>query len=1200
MKRNILATIILLALAITGMQPSHAESVLEPFHLTSDNGLPDNNIQHICQDSLGYIYFFGRYNTFRYDGYTFKTLTAEETEQVKTLKQTRGNLPNSTFFDNKGNEMRLLATGDLEYKDIKTDRTYVFNVCSPRLFQLTQRVKCTVITDRRGLIWVSTNGSGLRMYNPRTDKLQTITRHHPDRIISSDHIIWMMEDRDGNIWLSGEHHGVTCLKVSERNYDIINIRTADAEKGNQVRMLRRLDDDRILLADMNGVVSVSHDELKTFQVLPTNGLNYISSCLDSNGELWLGSRSDGIFVDGRHYGSGRIDCIMKDSKGRMWICGLGGSLKLASLSDGNYTELSFMNHIEDLDPRMMIQDHRSNIWLATKQGLYVFHPDSIIANPANYQKIIDGRVMCVYESSDQRLWAGTSGKGLYYFDNVQEAPFTAQSISYISLTAKDGLTSNIVQFITEDKNRNIYVGTENGLTTLNLTTPQPHNLTNHYFKDNRLHNIFIEQSFVSLHDGRMAFGSHDGIVVIEAIKPVKKQNNKLLITDIEVNGVKLAASDGIVWSDKEIRLEHHQNSLTFNFSNLDFGQQQQTVYQCLLEGYDKEWIDLGNLHFTTYKQLSPGHYTLRVNSRSLDDSIADSECSFDILISPPWWATWWGYLIYTSIILLVGYIIYRQLHRISKLRQAVAVEKQLTDYKLKFFTNISHEFRTPLTLIQGSMDKLRQLPNSPSSARVPLDVMQRNVNRMLRLINQLLEFRRMQNNKLSLSLEEVDIVAFVHNLCQGFHDAAEQKRIALSFLPSMKKYNMFIDCGFIDKAVYNLLSNAFKYTPTNGSITVRIKVDESTKIAIIVEDTGIGVPEEKREKIFDRFSRGQIGRDSLGIGLDLTAELIRTHKGSIRCDANAGGGSIFTILLPTDKSIYDESDFLVQHSLLPKEETIIKEGFADKMSEIISQPMNSHRILIVEDDSDVAVYLKQELGRYFIVETAFDGGEALSLINDSNNSFDLVITDAMMPDVNGFELLRSLRKNETTRHLPVIMLTALTDDSQRLKGLTVGADAYITKPFSLSLLLVQCRNLLQRTDHIKNIITKTDTGKAANLNTIPDIITSEREHKLLSQLAFWVDSHLASPELSVDKFAEDMGYGRTTFYNKLKSLTGMTPNEYIKERRLLKAYELLSDVHITVAEVSYQVGMATPQYLSTIFKKRFGVSPTQFQKGVKE
>ena len=618
-----------------------------------------------------------------------------------------------------------------------------------------------------------------------------------------------------------------------------------------------------------------------------------------------------------------------------------------------------------------------------------------------------------------------------------------------------------------------------------------------------------------------------------------------------------------------------------------------------MEGYDKEWIDLGNLHFATYKQLAPGNYTLRIKSRSLDGSIADSECSIDIVIASPWWATWWGYLIYTLVIFIVGYIIYRQLHRISQLRQAVALEKQLTDYKLKFFTNISHEFRTPLTLIQGSMDKLLQMQDSPSSVRVPLDIMQRNVNRMLRLINQLLEFRRMQNNKLSLSLEEVDIVTFVYNICQGFHDAAEQKSITLSFLPSMKKYNMFIDCGFIDKAVYNLLSNAFKYTPSKGSITVKIK-ELSSHMAIIVEDTGIGVPEEKRETIFDRFSRGQIGRDSLGIGLDLTAELIRTHKGSIRCDANPGGGSIFTIQLPTDKSVYDVSDFLVQHSLLPKEETILKEGFSGTKSEIISMPMNSHRILIVEDDSDVATYLKQELGRYFIVETAFDGGEALSLINDSSSQFDLIITDAMMPGVNGFELLRRLRRNESTCHIPVIMLTALTDENQRMKGLSVGADAYITKPFSLALLLVQCRNLLQRTDNIKNIITKTDTDKTKTLNIATEIITSEREHKLLAQLAYWVDSHLASPDLSVDKFAEDMGYGRTTFYNKLKSLTGMTPNDYIKERRLLKAYELLSDANITVAEVSYQVGMATPQYLSTIFKKRFGVSPRQFQKGIKE
>ena len=280
------------------------------------------------------------------------------------------------------------------------------------------------------------------------------------------------------------------------------------------------------------------------------------------------------------------------------------------------------------------------------------------------------------------------------------------------------------------------------------------------------------------------------------------------------------------------------------------------------------------------------------------------------------------------------------------------------------------------------------------------------------------------------------------------------------------------------------------------------------------------------------------------------------------------------------------------------EPPVERQGFTEKLQEVMPEPMNSHRVLVVEDDADIASYLKQELGRYFTVDTAGDGEEAWKRLNDEEASFSLIITDAMMPRMNGFQLLRRLRKNERIRHLPVIMLTALNNEDEQLKGLEVGADAYITKPFSLTLLLLQCRNLLQHSDYMKDI---TAGEKKPEKSVSREIITDERDQKLLVQLSVWVDSHLASPDLSVDKFAEEMGYGRTTFYNKLKALTGNTPNEYIRERRLQKAYELLGTMNnVTVAEVAYQVGMATPQYLSTIFKKRFGISPTRLQKGAKK
>lgn len=1193
-----LLTLILTMIATISL---HAESEIVAFHLNSETGLPDNNIQRIWQDSLGYIIFSGRYSTFRYDGYGCQPLSDEESARLNPPTQSRGDIPGTVFGDNLGNKVRLLANGNLEYSDSRNGgKNYTFPVVSPHLFQLTQRIKCTVITDCRGLIWVSTNGSGLRVYNPASGELQVITRDQPNQLINTDHIISMMEDRDGNIWVSGEYHGVTCLKVKPREYQVIDINTSGEEKGSEVRMLQRLSNGHILMADMAGKVSVSDDDLQTIKPLATDGRNYISACIDDQDNLWLGSRENGIYLNGQHYSSGRVDCIVKDQKGRMWTCGLRNVVKQVTINDGTYQERQFLEDSEDLDPRVMLVDHRGDIWLGTKKGLYVFNPDSLLADPRCYHHVMEGRVMCLYESSEQYIWVGTSGTGAFYGAGREH-----RASSFIQVTSRDGLANDIVQLIGETPEQHLCIGTEDGLSFIDPFKRQIRNL---FFTDSRLRNIFSERNVVRLADGRMAFGTYDGIVVTDTLNQQSASRHPLLITGMEINGTPVSDMgdecpfEGDISTIHELSLSHVQNSLTFYFSNLDYGNSRQTTYLCQLEGYDQDWISLRTQNQTTYKNLSTGTYTLRVRSTEVAGQQEGGEAVLIIHILPPWWRTWWAYLIYLVITAAIIFAIYRQVRHISQLHRRIAIEKELTDYKLKFFTNISHEFRTPLTLIQGSMDKLKSLSEAPSSVRAPLSNMQRNVDRMLRLINQLLEFRRMQNNKLSLSLEETDIVAFVYNICQGFHDTAEQKRIALSFVPAMKSHTLFTDRGFIDKSVYNLLSNAFKYTPSGGSVTVRLK-NEDERLKIIVEDTGIGVPEDMREKIFDRFQRGQTGRDSLGIGLDLTAELIRTHHGTIRCEENPGGGSIFTIELPVDKSVYDEKDFLHTDTRHQEEKTNERQGFTELVREAMPEPMNDHRILIVEDDAEIAAFLKQELGRYFQIETAGDGEEALEKIENGK----LIITDAMMPRMNGFELIRQLRKNEETRHLPIIMLTALNAEDQQMKGLEVGADAYITKPFSMPLLIMQVRNLLQRSADIQKATTRQQAAespidedtKSKKALAAAQVIVEERDKRLLAQLSVWVDSHLASPELSVDKFAEDMGYGRTNFYAKLKALTGQTPNEYIKERRLQRAYELLADERVTVAEAAYQVGMATPQYLSTTFKKRFGITPTEYQKGKK-
>ena len=1062
---------------------------------------------------------------------------------------------------------------------------------------------CRVVTDREGRIWVSLNGFGLYVYNPATSQLRHIAKGDGSGLIDTDNLVYMMLDRDDNVWLACEHYGLVCLKTAAQGYDVVRpFPGSGGGASAEVRMMSRLSDGRIIVANNAGAVMQADSLLQHIVSLPTDGENYISACLDRQGRLWLGSRINGVNVGGRHYGEGRTDCILSGRDGQMWTCGLERHVSIMTLgSDGQFSEQQLLADVPKLNPRMLIENHRGDIWVASEQGLYVIAPTP----PYAATKVSDEPARCVFEDSRRCLWVGTLTRGVLRADNADGRPET-----FSRMTRTSALAGDAVQMIAEDGHHNICIATQTGCSVIESGTQRIRNL---YISDQQLRNFYEENSVARLADGRLALGTLDGIVVLDDAMPEKNAAaaHTAQLTNIFINGVSIFENDDLSLQDGRLRLSHQQNSLTFQTSNFDYANVGQTDYAFWLEGYDTGWNEPQRHNQTSYKNLAPGRYTLHVRARETGGNWGE-ESTLAVDVRPPLWATWWAYLLYLLLAVVIAYTLYRHLRYLFRLRQSVAVEKQLTEYKLKFFTNISHEFRTPLTLIQGSMDKLRQLPDAPASARQPLSAMQRNVDRLLRLINQLLEFRRMQNNKLQLALEETDIVSFVYNITQTFHDTADQQRIALSFVPAMKSLNIYADRGFVDKAVYNLLSNAFKYTPAGGSVTVRVRT-VCEQVAVSVEDTGIGVPEEMRQKIFDRFQRGQIGRDSLGIGLDLTAELIRTHHGTIACEPRDGGGSIFTITLPVAKEVYAPGDFISDNA--PRHEDSLtdrRQGFTEAVREAQVEPMNDHRVLIVEDDAEIRAFLSHELGRYFQVDVACDGQEALEKIEngklkmedgpaDENNqssifNYQLIITDVMMPRMDGYELLRHIRQQTATSHLPVVLLTALDADQQQLRGLDAGADAYITKPFSMQLLLLQCRNLLQRADRMRHVYAVQPDDAPAKA-AAPKVVTDERDHKLLAQLDMWVSSHLASPELSVDKFAEEMGYGRTSFYAKLKALTGQTPNEYIKEHRLQRAAELLRDDRVTVAEVAYQVGMGTPQYLSTVFKKRFGITPSQYQKG---
>ena len=545
----------------------------------------------------------------------------------------------------------------------------------------------------------------------------------------------------------------------------------------------------------------------------------------------------------------------------------------------------------------------------------------------------------------------------------------------------------------------------------------------------------------------------------------------------------------------------------------------------------------------------------------------------------------------------------------NDLRNKIKVEEQLTEYKLVFFTNISHEFRTPLTLIQAALEKMHRVGKIPKEMAYSVKVMDKSTQRMLRLINQLLEFRKMQNNKLALSLEETDVIAFLYEIYLSFKDAAESKKMDFRFIPSAASYKMFIDKGNLDKVIYNLLSNAFKYTPSGGKVDFSIQVDAAAhKLVIKVTDSGVGIPKEKRDQLFKRFMQSNFSGSSVGVGLHLTHELVNVHKGTITYDENPEGGSVFTVVLSTDTSVYEEKDFLIPNNVLLREEEMAQKHLSDMEERMVSGigedtgqdkeeiqeeglpvvPLNKRKLLIIEDDTDVREFLKEELSVYFEVMAEADGNAGLELAYSYDA--DLIICDVLMPGLSGFEVTGKLKNDFNTSHIPIILLTALNAPESHLEGVESGADAYITKPFSTKLLLARVFKLIEQRDKLREKF-------SSDLSMIrPVICTTDKDKEFTDKLTRIVEEQLDNPDFTVDDFASMMALGRTIFYRKVKGVTGYAPKEYLRVMRMKKAAELLLKTDATVAEVAYQVGINDPFYFSKCFKTQFGVSPSTYQK----
>lgn len=1121
------------------------------------------------------------------------------------------NIPGAKVItDNLGDFWLHNETGRLIYLNHKSGATKTFSLITSEQASLLDMERFEVARDGCGNAWISTNGNGLFKYDFKPDELRHF--HEGDKnstIIPSNELLCVMVDRSGTIWTGADYTGASRIDVSRNHRPLVLPDfTPLSKQSNSYRLVKRLPDGDILLGTRGGELLRYSSDLSHLKSKDAYSSIIYDAMTDKDGRLWLATRGSGIFVDGVNYVSNSkipgslpnslIFTLCEDNKGRVWIGTMGGGMALAiQQADGTFKFRQFLNDsYGQRRIRSMTTDINGNVWVASNNGLIVFNPDSIITNPHNFRtynienKNFKGDIVhCVVRDNNGAMWVGGSGFGLAVSRNATDI----DNLEFQYIEPEKGLVNSTVVAISPVKG-DILAATEYGLSRLDTNGNL---IENYVLSTEPKSNVYSTNTALTLNDSTVLVGSYNGLF---ALNPFTEQSDpsslpKVTFTELMINGQAPhtgAECSKLAYTD-HIKLAHDQNNIEIDFSSLEYSSTSPATYTYRLVPYDNDWSHPSTLNYAIYKNLPPGDYTLYVRAARKDGKWGE-ESAMRITISPPWYATWWARLISVLLILAAAVIIFIVMRRIEKLRNRVRLEEQLTDYKLEFFTNISHEFRTPLTLMQVSLEKIHEVLAMPEARETRrnisghLTTLDKNSRRMSRLINELLTFRKVEKNKLTLNPRPTEVISFLRDIFETFKEEARQKQLNYSITCPLESYTMNVDRDSLDKIAHNLLSNAVKYTLQGGSVEFIITVNEASKRLVIkVKDNGIGIPADKKAQLFSRFMQSNFSHKSIGVGLHLTYGLVQLYGGSIYHEDNVGGGSIFTAEIPTTLPASDvpdnteETGASISAEMQKHEETLENEL-------TLSPPETGHKLLIIDDDADIREVLTREFSQYFDVITAADGTAGLKEARE--NEVSLIICDVMMPDMSGFEVTRRLKDDIATSHIPIIQLTALSNDESHMKGIETGADAYITKPFSLQLLKTRAFKLIE--------LRKVLQAKFSSSPTVPrpELPMVSHDRQFYDRLYEIVQQQMENSEFSADDFAAAMNMGRTIFFKKVKGVTGYGPKEFMRIMRMKHAAELLLTTDLTISEIAYKVGMSDPAYFNRCFKTQFGKAPSIYQK----
>ena len=1072
---------------------------------------------------------------------------------------------------------------------------------------ITSSEVASLLRDRQGIMWVGMIGGGINMVNNRKAKFNMDRLSEAKRMLKSNSVRSILLDDEGLLWMGMSTYG---FGVKDR---------ATGKFTHYTQML----------------------DFKNYSRMSTV-MSIIQS--PSTGHIWVGVYNGGAFEIDKSAPVGKrvkyyspsnvpwmcnscIYSIYEDSKQNMWFATRGGvSMRTA---DGTPVRIDSLKvgdtMMYDVVAMQIVEGNNGDMWVTSSTNGVIRIQGSgnslkeytVSGYSLANDKLNSNYADCVYKDAQGRIWVGTGGSGLNLYDAAND--------TFLPVHVLWNLPGDAIVSIQSDKQGELWLGTNIGL--LRLTVPDDlQNVTYRLYTtaDGLQDNIFNRGASCVASDGEMFFGGHRGY---NSFYPDQQEEQvfsfPVVITNIKVfnqTWASLTEKERAAMSDlspgfmNEIRLDYKHNNFSIEFSALEYANPERNQYAYRLEGFDSGWqYTDASKRFAYYNNLKAGTYTFYLKSSNSNGIWNQDVQTVKVIILPPPWKTWWAYTLYILLVLGSAWYAYRVIRNRIRLRNALhmremeqAKAEEINHAKLQFFTNITHELLTPLTIISASVDELMQAaPGYKEQYRV----MTNNINRLIRLLQQILEFRKAETGNLKLRVSQGDLAQFVRRSFDSFRPLMKKQDMQFSISCSPEPFNAYFDPDKLDKILYNLLSNASKYSRHGGMISIRLTCMEENLACLVVKDNGPGIAKEAQKNLFKRFYEGDYRKFKTigtGIGLSLVRDLVVLHHGTITAESEEGQGTEFTVTFPVLRTAYAEEEIDSNLSgVIPDVEEIVEADAVEKEEEG-ADTTPSRSLLIVEDSEDLLNLMVKLLGTDYVIYTATNGREAIEVVEVED--IDLIVSDVMMPEMDGIELLNAVKTNHNVCHIPVIILSAKASLDDRIKGLEYGADGYITKPFSSAYLRARLKSVLLQRTHLKDFLL---AGRS--LDEVTVTVTEEKqEHRLedlspsLPQITHFdeefikniiqsVEDNLNNPDFKIEDLADSMGMGRSMFYRKIKSILSVSPIDFVKDMRVKRSVQLLESGEYTVSEVAYMCGFSSPQYFSRVFKAAMGCTPTEYK-----